>query len=184
MATRTNSSIQALEAKAEEIAQELETLESQLKDARSQIARAEKRFAELEERRTVLAPKAFSGDADAQLELEGLEDEHDQLARSVRVAKSAAPEFERMIEEVQARLDHAQAQVHRANYERLLEEKSKLEEQAESILDKYLQKQLELKALRPRVVTEGRASGLQLTPDVVSVAEQLFEKARAWEVRQ
>ena len=91
MATKTNSSIQALETKAEEIAQELETLKSQLRDARTQIARAEKRFAELEERRKTLAPKTFGGDEKAKVELEGLEDEHDEVSRATRVAEAAVP---------------------------------------------------------------------------------------------
>jgi cyclophilin family peptidyl-prolyl cis-trans isomerase len=57
--------IKDLEAKVEEIAQELSGLESQHQDATSQIRRAEQKFAQLEAQRIELAPRAFAGDEKA-----------------------------------------------------------------------------------------------------------------------
>jgi len=138
------------------------------------IAALKEQLAELEARRKELAPRTFSGDEQAKLELEGVEDEHDEIARTPRVAEAAEKE----------RLTHAQAQVHRANYERLLEEQSKLEDEAEELLKQYLDKQVELRDVRSKVCSEGRAAGLNITYEITSVAEKLYERGREWEVRQ
>ncbi len=98
-----------LEAAAiEEAAAELAEHERRHREARVVIAHAEKRFEELEKKRTELSPKAFSGDPEASLELEGVDAEVEELTRSVRVAKSALPEFEGMIADAKEKLQKAQ----------------------------------------------------------------------------
>jgi len=87
-------------------------------------------------------------------------------------------------EEARTRRDEAEREVHRTEYERLLEKQREVEDEAEAILDKYLQKQVELKELRARVVNEGRAAGLNyVTADAVPLSDMVFEKVRQWEVR-
>jgi DNA mismatch repair ATPase MutS len=87
-------------------------------------------------------------------------------------------------EEAKTRRDEAEREVHREEYERLLEQQREVEDEAEAILDKYLQKQVELKELRARVVNEGRAAGLNyVTPDAVPLSDMVFEKVRSWEGR-
>src|SRR5829696_1749031 len=107
----TTPTIEELEAKAEEIDEEVDELVSQLRDAQGQIARAQKRFVELDKERKVLAPKVFAGDSKAEVELEALEDEYDETARSVRVAEAAEPELRRMLEEGKAKLQAARRRV-------------------------------------------------------------------------
>ncbi len=148
------------------------------------IAALKEQLAELEAHRNELAPRTFSGDEKAKLELEDVEDEHDEIARATRVAEAAEPEFDRMIEPTKERHTHAQAQVHRANYERLLEEQEKIEGEAEELLNSYLDKQVQIRELRAKVYAEGTRAGMRLTYDAVSVAENLYERARQWEVRQ
>ena len=87
-------------------------------------------------------------------------------------------------EDARTRRDEAEREVHRTEYERLLEKQREVEDEAEAILDKYLQKQVELKELRARVVNEGRAAGLNyVTADAVPLSDMVFEKVRQWEVR-
>ncbi len=103
-----------LQAKVQALEEEVEALEEQRRDALEQIRRAERRHAVLEGRRKELAPQAFRGDAGAQLELEGLEDEQEELGRSSSVAKAAEPGLGRMLEEAKERLKAARQDVHRA----------------------------------------------------------------------
>jgi len=138
---------------------------------------------ELEARRKELAPKTFSGDEKAKLELEGLEDEHDEISRTTRVAKAAVPEFEKMVGECEERLAQAERAVHKAHHERLRDELTEREQEAEELLATYFDKQLQIKELRSHVVIEGTKAGMRIYPDVFSVADKLFEKARAWELR-
>ncbi len=128
MATKPEATrIGELEAKVSEINEGIAELSRRRDEAAATIERARKRFEELAGRRKVLSPMSFSGDEDATRELEALEDEHDALARSVRVAESALPEFERFIEEAEERRDAAEKQVHRARAEEMREELEKAE---------------------------------------------------------
>ncbi len=113
-ATQDATSIEDLEGQVEEAAQHLDALLKQHLSASSQIKRSEKRLTELEERRRLLAPRTFAGDAQARVELEGVEDECDEVARNVRVAEAALPELERMVAEAKERLAQARQDVHRA----------------------------------------------------------------------
>ncbi len=118
----TKQTVEDLEARVEELDEEVEELSRRRREALAQVQRAEVRFGELEERRAVLSPKTFSGDKEATAELEEVEDEHDQLARSVRVARSAVPEFERMIVETKTRASEAREDIYRQRYEALIAE--------------------------------------------------------------
>ena len=119
------------EQDAEKIAANLEAEIDELArrrgDAIAQIHHAEERFVQLEERRTVLSPKAFSGDKEATAELEQMEDEHDRIARSVRVARSAVPEFDRMTSETRERLAEARVRVHRERADELARQSEALD---------------------------------------------------------
>lgn len=133
-----------MQAKTEE--NTVETLEAEVDEltrrraeALAQIQRAEVRFGELEERRTILSPKAFSGDKKASAELEELEDEHDRVQRSVRVARSAVPEFERMIAGARERLAKAREDVHRERYQALIAEGDALTPKIEELASELVQ---------------------------------------------
>jgi chromosome segregation ATPase len=110
----TSHTIEDLEDKVEEIAQELSGLESQHQDATSQIRRAEQQFNQLEAQRKELAPRAFTGDEKARVALDGVELEQDELARSSRVAQAAVPGLKHRVAEAKERLARAQEQVHKA----------------------------------------------------------------------
>ncbi len=114
MKPATTHTIENLEAKVEEIAQELSGLESQHQDATSQIRRAEQKFAQLEAQRIKLAPRAFTGDEKARVELDDVELEQEELARSSRVAEAAVPGLKRMVAQAKERLARTQEQVHKA----------------------------------------------------------------------
>ena len=118
---------QNLLARVEELDEEIGELERRKDEALGVIQRAERRFEELDEHRRQLSPRAFSGDSDASLELAGVEDEYETLSRSVRVANSAVPEFEGMLEEAKAKRRETQESVHRERYRMLLEERSDLD---------------------------------------------------------
>ncbi len=91
MATKTQADLEA--AAIEEASAELAELEHRRNEALLTVRRAEKRFAEIANRRTELSVAAFSGNEKASLELEGLEDEHEVLARSSSIASDAIPEL-------------------------------------------------------------------------------------------
>jgi predicted nucleic acid-binding Zn-ribbon protein len=130
--TTTSPTIEELETQAEEITQEIETLESQLRDARTQIARAQARFAELNEERTRLAPKTFGGDSKARLALEA---QHDETARDMRVAEAAEPELARMATEAKERLRQANRAVLEAERSALAKEMSALDPERDALAD-------------------------------------------------
>ena len=122
MKPATTHTIENLEAKAEEIAQELSGLESQHQDATSQIRCAEQKFAQLEAQRIELAPRAFTGDEKAKVELDDVELEQDELARSSHVAQAAVPGLKHMVAQAKERLARAQEQVHKARAQAAYEE--------------------------------------------------------------
>jgi chromosome segregation ATPase len=123
----THTEEQNLLTRVAELDSEIEELERRKDEALGVISRAHKRFEELDEYRRQLSPRAFSGDSDASSELEAIEDEYETLCRSVRVANSAVPEFERMLEEAKAQRRETQESVHRERYRILLEERSDLD---------------------------------------------------------
>ncbi len=116
-----------LSALVERLEAEIDELSRRRGEAVAQIRHAEERFEELEERRSALSPKTFSGDKEAAAELEQVEDEHDRIARSSRVARSAVPEFDKMIAEARERLAEAREQVHREKANALYRQSAELD---------------------------------------------------------
>ena len=104
MKPSTTHTIEDLEAKVEEIAQELSGLESQHQHATSQIRRAKQKFDQLEAQRIKLAPRAFTGDEKAKVDLDDVELEQDKLARASRVAEASVPGLKRMVAQAKERL--------------------------------------------------------------------------------
>ena len=134
MATQTEE--QNLLEKVEALEGEIEELERRKGEAKAVIRRASRRFEELDEQRRRLSPKTFSGDSGARLELEVVEDEHEALNRSVRVANSAVPEFERMLGETKAKRRKAQEDVHRERYRILSEESGEILSERDELADR------------------------------------------------
>ena len=122
MKPSTNHTIEDLEAKVEELVEELSGVESQLQDANSQIRHAEQKFEQLEAQRIELAPRAFTGDEKARVDLDSVELEQEELARSSRVAQAAVPGLKHMLAEAKERLARAQEQVHKARAQAAYEE--------------------------------------------------------------
>jgi chromosome segregation ATPase len=110
---------QSPEARLEAVDEEIDELGRRRAEALARISQAEARFEEIEERRAVLSPLTFSGDEQAEqasTELEALEDERDQLGRSVSVARAARTEFERLLAEADKRSSEARKDIHRQHY--------------------------------------------------------------------
>ncbi len=150
---------QGLAARVEALEAEAADLSRRRAEALAQIRSAEERFGELEERRTALSPKAFSGDAEAAAELERVEEEHDRLARSVRVARSAVPEFDRMLEDARKKRTEAARDVHRERYAELQRQSAALDPERDE-LGKRLAEVLDKQAdLHLDMVNEVRQSG-------------------------
>ncbi len=104
--TKTQEDLEA--AAVEEASAEIAELERRRDEALLSVRRAEKRFAEIADRRTALSVAAFTGDEKATLELEGLEDEHEVLARSSSIASDAIPQLEGMIADAKEKLQKVQ----------------------------------------------------------------------------
>jgi cell division septum initiation protein DivIVA len=122
----TTKTEQDLAAKVEALEAEIDELARRRAEAVAQIRHAERRFEELEGRRSVLSPKTFAGDKEAVKELEEVEDEHDRIARSVRVARSAVPEFDRMLKEAKEKHAKAVRDVHREEADELYRQSAAL----------------------------------------------------------
>ncbi|MDP8899637.1 MAG: hypothetical protein M3N33_00495, partial [Actinomycetota bacterium] len=101
-------------AEAGRLAEEAEVLSGRLEAARRQAADVGKRLEQAERRQREIAPAVFSDEAEAREELDGLEEEAEALARSRRVASSAAEGFAAELEGVRGRLRAASEEVHRA----------------------------------------------------------------------
>jgi len=131
--------VEGLEAKAQEISQQVDELAAQLRDAQGGIARAQARFAELDSERKQLAPRTFQGDSKAQLELEALENEHDEVARTTRVARAAEPELARMLEEHKAELQAARRAIHAAKASAISKEVEALAPERDRLADELIE---------------------------------------------
>ncbi len=148
-----------LTALVERLEAEIDELSRRRAEALAQIRSAEERFEALEERRAALSPKVFSGDAEAAAELERVEEEHDRLARSVRVARSAVPEFDRMLEDARKKRTEAARDVHRERYAELQRQSAALDPERDELarrLAEILDKQADLHL---DMVNEVRQSG-------------------------
>src|SRR5215218_9147521 len=101
----------------ERISNEIERLETQHEEALIQLKNAERELEELNEYRIELAPAAFTGDEVADKNLMVLEGEASKLSRGARLARNAAKEFERLIEEARKRRAQERQHLARERYE-------------------------------------------------------------------
>lgn len=151
----TKQTVEGLEATVEGLEAELEELAAQVNGALLAKRRADERIAEIEEQRAALSPHSFRGDKKATAELEKLEDEHDQLARSSRVARAALPGLEQMLEEARERLAKARKDVHRDEAAELARQSAELDPERDELaarLHEVLEEQSRLYTARQQVV--------------------------------
>ena len=118
-------------ATVEGILKEIEQLEVQHEEALARLTDAEGKLEELNERRIELAPAAFTGDEVADKNLMILEDEASKPSRGIRLARNAAKEFERLIEEAKNRRAEERKRLARERFEELAEERYQLGIKAE-----------------------------------------------------
>ncbi len=83
----------------------------------------------------ILAPRTFAGDQKAKVELEGVELEWEEAARSSRVAEAAAPELQKMVERAKERLSQARREVHKARASRIHQEMEALNPERDALAD-------------------------------------------------
>jgi hypothetical protein len=114
-------------------------LEVQHEEALAQLKDAEGKFEELNERRIELAPAAFTGDEVADKNLMILEDEASKLSRGARLARHAAKEFERLIEEAKKRRAEEHQRFARERFEELVTERYQLGLKAEEMMSTLLE---------------------------------------------
>lgn len=84
---------------------------------------------------------------ETEAELKELARRRAELQMEAEAADDASQRLQELLEAARTRRDEAERRVHREEYERLREEQGKLEDDAESILNEYFAKQLELKEL-------------------------------------
>src|SRR5215218_4449435 len=123
----------------ERISNEIERLETQHEEALIQLKNAERELEELNEYRIELAPAAFTGDAVADKNLMVLEGEASTLSRGARLARNAAKEFERLIEEARKRRAEERQRLARERFEELAAERYQLGVEAEEAMSALLE---------------------------------------------
>ncbi len=177
--TKTNSSFEDLEA----IEAEVSSLEERLEAAHAKKANAEKELEELAPKRREISMAATVGeDPAAEAELKEIVQRRVELEIQAEAADDATKQLEELLEEARTRRGEAEQVVHRKEYERLLAEQRKLEQEVEECLDQYFELHTKLSELRSRVFTEGRAAGLNyLTPEITHVSDRFLARSREWE---
>ena len=123
----------------EGISNEVEQLEVQHEEVLVQLKDAERKLEELNECRIELAPAAFTGDEVADKNLMVLEAEAGKLSRGVRLARNAAKEFERLIEEAKKRRVEERQRLARERFEELAAERYGLGVEAEEGMSTLLE---------------------------------------------
>jgi chromosome segregation ATPase len=118
---------------------EIERLEAQHEEALVQLRDTECKLEELNEHRIELAPSAFAGDEVADKNLMVLEGEASKLSRGVRLARNAAKEFERLIEEAKKRRAEERQRLARERFEELAAERYELGVEAEEAMSALLE---------------------------------------------
>ena len=143
-----------------------------------------KELEELAPRRREISMAVLEEDPEAESELKELARRRAELEMEAAAADDASQRLEELLEEARSRRDEAKREVHREEYMRLNNELAAREQESEKIFDEYLALQGELRSLRSRIHSAGRGAGMNLMYDVPSVAEHVYERARAWEIRQ
>jgi chromosome segregation ATPase len=138
MQTKTTD-IEELEARVEERAHEVEEAEANLHACQASIARAEQTLAHLEDERKKLAPRVYSNDEAASIELSKVEDQHDEAERVKRGAVAAKPELTRLLENAREWLVEARGAVHRSRANELRQQVESLNSERDHHADALLE---------------------------------------------
>ncbi len=124
---------QSPEARVEAIEAEEAQLAGQLAEAQRSVRAAEQRLHAIDERTAAIASRSFSGDAEAQQEVEDIEEEAVRLTRSLKVARAAAEDFGRMLKEAKGRLREAELQVHQERVAELSRQRAALDPERDEL---------------------------------------------------
>jgi hypothetical protein len=178
--TTPASRVEQAEERVAKTGSEVSSLKAQLRQARELPSRTNAELAQLHQKRKELAPRTFAGDAQAQVELEGIEDRTDELNRYKRVADAAVPELEAMVKEASERLGKARKQLAQARayevYDRLKEVESRRDEKAEQLKEILVEhaKVLSEYAAAVREYSDDEANRLVSSPSIGHV--QFFRR--------
>ena len=146
----------------EQIDAEIERLEGQRYEALAQAEDSDRKLEEMDERRIVLAPPAFTGDEAADGELLALEERAGRLSRKARLARNAASELGRLVEEAKARRTKEERRVHLGRHVGLSEERYRLEVELEEAMSGVLEGLERLRKLDADQHEEAEAAGLDM----------------------
>lgn len=130
--TKTQNTVEDLEEK-------VARLQTQQESAIARAEEADQRLEQLHAHGVTLAPAALSGDAEASKQLESLEDEAASLTRTIRVAKDAASELDRVIGATREELTEARRDLHRERFEELAEEARGLDARREVLAQQLIE---------------------------------------------
>lgn len=125
--------------------------------------RARESIADLEERRRALAPAVLAGDADAELELSGVEHELGDARRSLLLSEAALEELGRHEEEAGRREEAEREEESRRAYDELAERRGSLEEAAQERLEALVETLEELGALDAEQLVASPGAGVATT---------------------
>ena len=123
---------------AEQIHAEMGRLEGQRNRALARAEGVDRKLEALNERRIDLAPPAFTGDKAADSELVALEAEAGRLSREARLAREAASELGRLLEETEARRAREERRAHLRRHVGLSEERYRREVELEEDMSRVL----------------------------------------------
>ena len=140
----------------EEINAEIARLERQRDEMLERVEEIEQKVAALDERRITLAPSAFTGDVEADRELRSLEEEASGLLRRAKLARNAAKEFGRLIEEAKARRSEERRRLARERFEELKTERYALGIEAEEAMSELLGKLERYRSIHDEMVACAR----------------------------
>jgi hypothetical protein len=145
---------------AELIDAEIGRLAGQRDEALARAEDFDRKLEEMDKRRIALAPPAFTGDEEADRELLTLEESAGRLSQKARMARNAASELGRLVEEAEARRAKEERRVHLGRHVGLSEERYRLEVELEEAMGGVLEGLERLRKLDADQHAEARAAGL------------------------
>src|SRR5215212_3025514 len=122
-----------------QLEEEITRLEEQQTSALAESEAADHKLEDIHSRSVALAPAAFSGETKAEEELAALEAEAAALSRTIRVAKDAASEFEKVIGATKEELAGERRLIARERFEELRRERAALGEEAEEAMEALIE---------------------------------------------
>ena len=143
----------------DEINAEIARLERQRDEALKQVEEAEQKLVALDEQRITLAPSAFTGDEEADRKLQALEEEASKLSRRAKLARNAAQEFRRLIEEAKARRGEKRRLLARERFEELKAERYALGVEAEEAMSVLLERLERYRSIHDEMIACARGFG-------------------------